>query len=200
MTDPFIHPTVNLGEDIQIGNNSRVWSNSQIGSGVRIGAWTTIGRNVYLGPGTFVGNSCKIQNNALLYEPALIKDGVFVGPGAILTNDKFPRAINPDGTIKGIQDWEQVGVQIEYGASIGAGAVCVAPVTIGEWAVVAAGSVVLSDVSPFALVAGTPARRIGWVGKAGIPLKSSGESFFLCPKTNDVYFEKPNGKLTAIIE
>lgn len=200
MVDPFIHPSANVDGNIEIGINSRVWSNSQITSGVKIGSNTTVGRNVYIGPGVRVGDNCKIQNNALLYEPASIKDGVFIGPGVILTNDKYPRAINPEGTVKGVLDWEAVGVQIEYGASIGAGSVCVAPSKIGEWAVVAAGSVVIGDVSPYALVAGSPARRIGWVGKSGVPLKPTGDSLFVCPKTNLFYLEKSNGELIAVVD
>ena len=113
------------------------------------------------------GDHCKLQNYALVYEPAVLSDGVFVGPAAVFTNDLFPRAITPDGTPKGAGDWEPVGVLVGRGASIGARAVCVAPVTIGDWALVAAGAVVVDDVPDYALVAGVPARQLGWVGRAG---------------------------------
>ncbi|HVV21785.1 MAG TPA: acyltransferase, partial [Pseudonocardiaceae bacterium] len=128
-------------------------------------------------------------NHALVYEPAELADGVFVGPAAVLTNDTYPRAVNPDGTPKGTEDWTPVGVTIAEGASIGARAVCIAPVRIGAWATVAAGAVVTRDVPDFALVAGVPARRIGWVGKAGAPLRQDGDHW-ICPLTGARYAER----------
>jgi acetyltransferase-like isoleucine patch superfamily enzyme len=136
-----------------------------------------------------IGANSKIQNYALVYEPAELEDGVFVGPAVVLTNDHYPRSINPDGTQKSGHDWEPVGVTIRTGASIGARSVCVAPVTIGRWALVAAGSVVIEDVPDFALVAGVPARRIRWVGKAGVPLEAAGDGHWVCPQTGDRYVE-----------
>ena len=198
MSGSFIHPTVNTEGDFSIGENSRVWSNSQLGINVEIGRNTNIGRNVYLGPGVKIGNNCKIQNNALVYEPARIGDGVFVGPGVILTNDKFPRAVNSDGSLKTATDWQPMGVEINTGASIGAGAICVAPIEIGEWAVIAAGSVVTKSVLPFALMAGTPARRIGWVGKSGVPLILDSDSNYFCPSSGSKYLEKTDGNLVEI--
>ena len=108
----------------------------------------------------------------------------------VLTNDTFPRAVNPDGTPKSRDDWDAVGVHIERGASIGARAVCVAPVTVGAWALVAAGSVVIADVAAYALVAGVPARRIGWVGVAGVPLRRDDDGDpqdWVCPRTGERY-------------
>ncbi|MGO1267384.1 MAG: N-acetyltransferase, partial [Microbacterium gubbeenense] len=102
----------------------------------------------------------------------------------------YPRAINPDGSVKSAHDWEPVGVVVERGASIGARATCVAPVTIGEWATVAAGAVVVKDVPAHALVVGVPARRIGWVGEAGIPLTpSDADGIWVCPSTGSRYIE-----------
>jgi UDP-2-acetamido-3-amino-2,3-dideoxy-glucuronate N-acetyltransferase len=195
MSDPFIHESVNLDGTQEIGENSRIWSNSQLGSNARIGSGTTIGRNVYIGPGAIIGNNCKIQNNALIYEPAKIEDGVFIGPGVILTNDKYPRAVNTDGTIKSSSDWNPVGVHVMTGASIGAGVVCIAPLIIGEWALISAGAVVVDSVKPFSLMVGTPARKIGWVGTSGVPLESLGESRFKCPSTGHLYFEDSSGNL-----
>ena len=148
-----------------------------------------IGRGVYVGSGVQIGQNCKIQNYALVYEPAALGNGVFIGPGVILTNDTYPRAINPDGSLKSADNWEAVGVTIKDGASIGARAVCVAPVTIGKWATVAAGAVVVKDVPDFALVAGVPARRLGWVGKAGVPLVQDGEHW-KCPETGETYIQE----------
>lgn len=114
---------------------------------------------------------------------------MFIGPAAVLTNDHFPRAINPDGTPKSAHDWEPVGVTILEGASIGASATCVAPITIGRSALVGAGSVVIKDVPDFALVVGSPARRVGWVGKAGVPLVKEGDGTWRCPQSDDRYVE-----------
>jgi UDP-2-acetamido-3-amino-2,3-dideoxy-glucuronate N-acetyltransferase len=145
-----------------------------------------IGRGAYIGSGVRLGRNCKVQNYALVYEPASLADGVFVGPAAVLTNDSYPRAANADGSLKEAADWVPVGVTVDEGASIGAGAVCVAPLRIGAWATVAAGAVVTRDVAPFALVAGVPARRIGWVGRAGVPLVPEGEGW-RCLHTGQQY-------------
>jgi UDP-2-acetamido-3-amino-2,3-dideoxy-glucuronate N-acetyltransferase len=111
----------------------------------------------------------------------------------VLTNDTFPRAVNPDGTLKSAHDWEPVGVVVREGASVGARAVCVAPVVVGRWATVAAGAVVTRDVPDFALVAGVPARRIGWVGRAGMRLTDEGEGRWSCPASGETYRETGNG-------
>jgi acetyltransferase-like isoleucine patch superfamily enzyme len=130
-----------------------------------------------------------VQNYALVYEPAKLANGVFIGPAVVLTNDHFPRAINADGSLKSAHDWEPVGVTIGEGASIGASATCVAPVTIGRWALVGSGAVVVKDVPDFALVVGSPARRVGWVGKAGVPLEAAQDGFWVCPQTGERYIE-----------
>ena len=148
-----------------------------------------IGRGAYLGPGVVVGDRCKIQNHALVYEPAELGDGAFVGPAVVLTNDLYPRAVDATGRLKQAADWTPVGVTVREGASIGARAVCVAPVTIGRWAMVAAGSVVTADVPDFALVAGTPARHRRWVGHAGVPLEQVDDRRYRCPVTGRTYAE-----------
>jgi UDP-2-acetamido-3-amino-2,3-dideoxy-glucuronate N-acetyltransferase len=183
---PLIQPTADVDERAQIGARTRVWHLAQVREGARIGADCTIGRGAYVGPDVVLGDSCKLQNYALVYEPARLGRGVFIGPAAVLTNDEFPRAITPDGTLKSAADWHAVGVTIGDGASIGARAVCIAPVTIGAWALVAAGAVVTADVPDHALVVGAPARRIGWVGRAGRPLERDGEDW-VCPETGERY-------------
>lgn len=172
-----------------IGDGSLVWHLAQVREYARVGGGSIIGRGAYIGPGVIMGKNCKVQNYALVYEPALLEDGVFVGPGVVFTNDLFPRAINVDGSRKTNDDWDAVGVTVRIGASVGARAVCIAPITIGRWALVAAGSVVTKDVVDFALVAGTPARRIGWVGRSGAVLRDEGDGVFVCPKTAEVYRE-----------
>ena len=119
-----------------LGEGTQIWDYTQIRGKARLGSFCIVGRNVYVGAGVLIGDNCKIQNNALIYEPARLANGVFIGPGVILTNDLYPRAINVDETIKTTSDWEPAGVSIESGASIGAGAICVAPARIGSWAMV----------------------------------------------------------------
>ena len=199
MAEPRILPSADLDDGVAIGDGSSIWHLAQVRGGADIGENVVVGRGAYIGTGVHVGNNCKIQNYALVYEPAYLEDGVFIGPAAVLTNDTFPRAINPDGSAKSAHDWEPVGVTLRQGASVGARAVCVAPVTIGAWATVAAGSVVTRDVPDYALVAGVPARRIKWVGRSGFPLEPTGENTFRDPKTGDE-FEQSGDTLTLVKE
>jgi acetyltransferase-like isoleucine patch superfamily enzyme len=168
---------------------------AQIREHAEIGSDCVIGRGAYVGPGVRVGDNCKLQNYALVYEPAVLGDGVFVGPTAVLTNDEYPRAVSPAGRLKRSDDWAMVSVVVGDGASIGARAVCVAPVTIGRWALVAAGAVVTRDVPDFALVARVPARHLGWVGPAGVRLTPTGDGRLVCPRTGEL-FALAGGALT----
>lgn len=183
---PLIDDSCLVDSSAVIEEGSRIWHNSQIRDQVSIGKNCIIGRNVYIGTGVRIGNNCKIQNNALIYEPAEIEDGVFIGPAVVLTNDQYPRAVNPDSSLKAASDWNSVGVSIATGASIGAGSICVAPVRIGAWAMVAAGAVVTKNVRNFALVAGVPAQQIGWIGKSGHRLIQDGD-IWICPDTQERY-------------
>lgn len=184
--NPLIEESSIVDSSATIGQGTRVWHNSQIRNEVSIGENCIIGRNVYIGSGVKIGKNCKIQNNALIYEPATLGDGVFIGPAVVLTNDRYPRAVNEDLSLKSMADWHPVGVSIGEGASVGAGSVCVAPLSIGSWAMVAAGSVVTKEVPNFALVAGVPARQIGWVGKSGRKLIQNG-NFWVCSETQARY-------------
>lgn len=178
-----------MADTASLGEGTQVWHFVQIREKAVLGANCIVGRGVYVGTGVIIGDNCKLQNFALLYEPAVLGSGVFVGPGAVLTNDQYPRAVTPDGALKRSDDWAPVGVTIRDGVSIGAGAVCVAPVEIGAWAVVAAGAVVVSDVPAFALVAGVPGRHIGWVGQVGVPLVRLDASRWSCPRSGETYVE-----------
>lgn len=197
----LFHETADIAESAVISDGSKIWHYAQIREKATIGNDCVIGRGAYIGPGVTLGNGCKVQNYALVYEPAVIEDGVFIGPAAVLTNDEFPRAVNSDGSPKLPNDWKPVGVQVKRGASVGANATLIAPVVVGRWALIGSGSVVTKDVPDFALVVGNPARRIRWVGKAGIPLEQTSQlDTFICPETGDLYKEISSEELIEVPE
>lgn len=191
--------TADVDSRATIGDGSRVWDLAQVREDATLGAGCIIGRGAYVGPGARLGDNVKLQNYALVYEPAVLGDGVFIGPAAVLTNDTYPRSVTPDGRLKRGEDWIPVGVTVQTGASVGARAVCVAPLVIGRWATVAAGAVVTRDVPDFALVAGVPATFRGWVGRAGVPLQRVPDQpdSWSCPETGRLYRED-DGTLTEL--
>lgn len=186
---PVLDPSADIDPSATIGARVRVWHLAQVRENASIGSGSSLGRGSYIGPGVAIGANCKVQNYALVYEPAVLGDGVFVGPAVVFTNDVFPRAINTDGSLKTAGDWHAVGVTVGNGASIGARAVCIAPVRIGRWALVAAGAVVTRDVPDYAIVAGVPARQVGWAGPSGVPLQETGPGQFICPATGNRFAE-----------
>lgn len=187
--DVRVQGTADVDPRATLGPGTTVWHLAQVREDAVLGSDCVVGRGAYVGSGVRIGDGCKLQNYALVYEPAELEDGVFVGPAAVLTNDHWPRAVEPDGRPRTADDWERVGVTVRTGASIGARAVCVAPVTVGRWALVAAGAVVVHDVPDFALVAGVPARFLRWVGHAGVPLEPDGPGRWRCPRTGRTYEE-----------
>ena len=159
MSDIFIHETANIAPDATIGSGTKVWINSQIREGVVIGQNCILSKDTYIDLNVRIGNDCKIQNAVSIYAGVTLENSIFVGPNACFTNDKVPRASN--------LDWEIVPTLVKSGASIGANATIVCGITIGEYAMVAAGSVVTKDVEPFSLVMGNPARHVSYIDKDG---------------------------------
>lgn len=157
-----IHPTAEISPQASVGEGTSIWHWVQVREDAKIGARCVVGKDVYVDRGVVVGDDCKIENFATLYHGLTIGNGVFVGPHACFTNDTYPRAVSAG--------WEVIPTVVQGGASIGANATILCGVTIGRNAMVAAGAVVTKDVPPHALVAGVPARRIGWVCDCGRPL------------------------------
>lgn len=179
--------TAQVDASVALGDGTVVWELAQVRERATVGAECVIGRGAYVDAGVQVGDRVKIQNYALVYAPAVLEDGVFVGPAAVLTNDTYPRSVDPSGALKRGSDWEAKGVHVRTGASIGAHATVLAGVTVGRWALVAAGAVVVRDVPDHALVAGVPARRLAWVGRAGVPLVEQQDGTWQCPQTQQTY-------------
>lgn len=170
-TDVRIHPTADVAPDAAIGPGTSIWNQAQVREEARIGARCIIGKNVYVDTGVVIGDDVKVQNNVSLFHGVTIEDGVFIGPHVCFTNDRVPRAVNPDGSLKTDADWEVSPTLVRYGAALGANATILPGVTIGRWAMVGSGSVVTRDVADHELVAGNPARRLGSACPCGQPLR-----------------------------
>lgn len=166
-----IHATAEVSEKAVLGEGTYVWNHAQIREDARIGNNCIISKNVYIDKGVRIGSNVKIQNNASVYHGAMVQDGVFIGPNACITNDKNPRAINEDGSLKKDSDWEVSETIIKKGASIGAGSIIIPGVVIGEYAMIGAGSVVTKDIPDYGLAYGNPAKIEGRVNKSGKKIK-----------------------------
>lgn len=163
----YIHPSATIEDQVSIGEGTRIWHLAQVRPGAVIGSECVIGRGVFIDEHVKIGSRVKIQNYVSVYQGVTIEDGVFVGPHVVFTNDKLPRAINPDGQLKSASDWVLVPTLVKYGAAIGANSVLVCGITVGRWAMIGSGAVVTRDVPDFGLVAGNPARLIGYVTPDG---------------------------------
>lgn len=186
-----MHATAEVSPSARIGAGTSIWNQCQIRENAQIGANCILGKDSYVDFGVSIGDRVKIQNGALIYHGAEIESGVFIGPQVILANDRYPRAINPDGTLKGDGDWDVGLTVIRYGASIGAGAIVLPGVKIGEFALVAAGAIVTRDVPAHGLVAGNPARLAGYVCRCAAKLVQKADHQYSCPRCGAVYsFER----------
>jgi acetyltransferase-like isoleucine patch superfamily enzyme len=181
-----IHPTAEVESGAIIGPNTRVWHSVHIRSGAVIGSDCNIGNSVYVDSGAVIGNQVKLQNRVSIYRGVTLEDGVFVGPHATFTNDRYPRSISPQGAVLSDDDWIPEPTLVKYGASIGAGAVILAGVTIGRWAMVGAVALVTHDVPDHGLVLGSPARLTGYACRCGRPLQPQGGGW-ACPRCHQTY-------------
>jgi acetyltransferase-like isoleucine patch superfamily enzyme len=180
---PFrVHSTAEVSDQASIGSGSSIWNQSQVRENVSIGKDCILGKDVYVDFGVQIGDNVKIQNGAFIYHGTSIESGVFIGPGVIFTNDKKPRAINPDGSLKTDADWEVGETIVKFGAAVGAGTIVLTNVTIGRFALVGAGAVVTKDVPDHALVVGNPARQVGYVCDCGTKLIEQQNGNHRCPE------------------
>ncbi|MDQ0254472.1 UDP-2-acetamido-3-amino-2,3-dideoxy-glucuronate N-acetyltransferase [Evansella vedderi] len=163
----FVHESSYIDNDVKIGEGTKIWHFSHIQKGVQIGGNCSLGQNVNVSNNVIIGNGVKIQNNVSVYEGVELEDYVFCGPSMVFTNDLTPRSKYP----KGSEGYKKT--LVKYGASIGANATIVCGNTIGSWAMIASGAVITKDVPDYALMAGVPAKQIGWVCECGIPLKEN---------------------------
>lgn len=163
MSDTYIHSSAFVEDDVVLGKGTKVWINSQIRKGAKIGNDCVISKDTFIDADVTIGNRCKIQNSVSVYQGVTIADDVFVGPNVSFTNDKVPRAFS--------KDWQITKTYVANGASLGANSTIVCGVTIGEYAMIAAGSVVTKDVEAFSLVMGAPAKHYSYVDKMGNKVK-----------------------------
>lgn len=184
MTTPnvIIHPSAIVDYGAQIGEGSRVWHFAHVCSGAQIGQGVSLGQNVFVGNKAVIGDRCKVQNNVSVYDNVTLEEGVFCGPGMVFTNVYNPRSLIERKS-------EYRNTLVKKGATLGANCTIVCGTTIGEFAFIGAGAVVIKDVKPYALMVGVPVRQVGWMSEYGeqIPLPIQGEGQYTCPHNGQVY-------------
>ena len=176
----FAHPSTYIDEGAQIGEGTKIWHFCHIMPRAVIGKDCSLGQNVFVGNGVQVGNNVKIQNNVSLYEGVTCEDDVFLGPSMVLTN-----VINPRSAVN--RKNEYMPTLIRKGASVGANATIICGCTIGRYAFIAAGAVITKDVPDYALMAGVPAKRMGWMSEHGERLRFDADGRAVCPYAKSVY-------------
>jgi UDP-2-acetamido-3-amino-2,3-dideoxy-glucuronate N-acetyltransferase len=176
------HESAIVDAGAEIGNGTRIWHWVHISAGAKIGKGCSFGQNVFVGNRVTIGNNVKVQNNVSIYDNVYLEDDVFCGPSMVFTN-----VYNPRSAVTRKDEYRDTIVR--KGATIGANATIVCGVTIGEYAFIGAGAVINKDVKAFALMAGVPAKQIGWMSRFGerIPLPLEGNGEWICPKTGDKY-------------
>lgn len=191
MADFFVHESAYVDDPVEIGANTKIWHFCHVSKGARIGGNCSLGQNVYIGNRVVIGNNCKIQNNVSIYDLVTLEDNVFCGPSMVFTNDINPRAAFPKGG-----QW--IPTIVKQGASLGANSTIVCGITIGSNAFVAAGSLVRKDVPQFAIVAGNPARVIGWMCQCGGRLKFDDGKSDVCPSCQLKYSKDGDAVRVAV--
>jgi len=161
---------------VPVGRGTRIWNQAQVREGASIGSECILGKGCFVDAGVGVGNRCKLENGSYVFTGYDLEDGVFLGPGSMLLNDKHPRAVNPDGSLKSAADWKVSGGRVGQGASIGGGAIVLPGVSVGRFALVGSGAVVTRDVPDHGIVSGNPARLRGFACACGHQLEGDGES------------------------
>jgi len=177
-----LHPSAIVDDGAVIGDDSRVWHFAHVCAGARIGRGVSLGQNVFVGNRVVIGDRCKVQNNVSVYDNVVLEEGVFCGPSMVFTNVHNPRALIERKS-------EYRDTLVRRGATLGANCTIVCGVTVGEFAFVGAGAVVTTDVKPYALMLGVPARQRGWMSEYGeqVPLPLQGEGEYRCPHTGMRY-------------
>ncbi len=191
MSDYFVHESAYVDQPAEIGNGTKVWHFSHVSKGAKIGQNCSLGQNVYVGSRVEIGHNCKIQNNVSIYDLVTLEDNVFCGPSMVFTNDMNPRAAFPKGG-----KW--IPTLVKTGASLGANCTIVCGYTIGKHAFVAAGSVARFDVPDYAIVAGVPAKIIGWMCECGGRLDFSKAAECACGSCQRKYQKKSDSLVEKI--